>query len=105
MLVVVAELGERRIGGRRLRHADLIEDEVEVQPAALAIVGGADHRRLVDVVGGFLFRRRQCRGSDGRTVAHQRVGDARPRRMQSTPPASRNSVSMDMSRNVSLERR
>ena len=62
--VVLAQLGERRVGGGALRHAGVLQDEVEVEPAARAIVGGADDRRLVDVVGGFLFGRGQGRGGD-----------------------------------------
>jgi len=59
--VILAQLGQRRIGTRVLRDAGVLQDEIEIQPAAGAIVGLADGVGIVDVAGGLLLR-----GGEGR---------------------------------------
>ena len=49
--VILAQLGQRRIGARVLGDAGVLQDKIEIQPAAGAIVGLADRVRIVDVVG------------------------------------------------------
>jgi len=55
--VILAQLGQRRIGAGALRHAGVLQYQIEIQPAARAIVGPADGVRIVDVAGGLLLRR------------------------------------------------
>jgi hypothetical protein len=79
--MVLAKVGERGIGGGTLRHAGMLQHEIEVQPAARAIVGSADHGGGVDVVGGLLFSGRERSRRDAAAMPRQRSGDARPRRV------------------------
>jgi len=59
--VILAQLDERRIGAGVLRDAGVLQDEIEIQPAAGAIVGLANRVRIVDVAGGLLLRRGERR--------------------------------------------
>ena len=61
-----------------LRHAGVLQDEIEIQPAPRAVIGRADDRGLVDFP-----RRPLLGGSQGRrahrgAVFVERVGDTRP---------------------------
>jgi len=77
--VIFAQLDQRRVGGVVLLDAGVLQHEVEIEPAAGAIVGGADRMGIVDVARCLLLGGRQGCRRDRRAVTHHRVGDTRPR--------------------------
>jgi len=86
LAVILAKFGERRIGAGVLRHAGVLQHEVEIEPAALAIVGRADGVGVVDVARRLLFGGGERRGGDLRAMTHHRLGDAGPRRVAQHAP-------------------
>jgi hypothetical protein len=57
--VILAQLAQRRIRAFVLLDAGVLQHQVEVQPAARPVIGGANHGGIVDVARRFLFRRGQ----------------------------------------------
>jgi len=55
LTVIFAQLAQRRIGAFVLLDAGVLQHQVEVEPAARAVVGGANHGGIVDVARRFLF--------------------------------------------------
>jgi len=76
--VILAQLGECGVRAVILRHAGVLQHEVEIQPAPRAIIGRADDRRLIDFPRRALFGCSQGRGAHRGAVPVERVGDARP---------------------------
>jgi len=92
LAVILTKLGERRIGAAVLRHAGVLQHQVEIEPAAFAIVGGADGVRVVDVARRLLLGGGERRGGDLRAMTHHRVGNTRPRGVaQHTPGIEKHS--------------
>jgi len=53
--VILAQLDQRRIGGVVLLDAGVLQHQVEIEPAAGAIVRGADRVGIIDVAGCLLL--------------------------------------------------
>jgi hypothetical protein len=77
-VVVGTQIGERRVGGVRERKAGLLEHQVEVQPAALPVVGCPDERGFVQHAHRMRLGGRQARGVHRDAMSAQGIGHARP---------------------------
>jgi len=83
--VILAQLDEGRIGGVVLRDAGVLQHEVEIEPAARAVVRAADRMGIVDIARRLLLGGGQRRRGDLGAMTHHRIGDTRPRWMADHP--------------------